>query len=74
MSKTIYSTNEWNGYGKQNRYHNEYRLDGDEVTKVKVHNQRYFDGEESSWHTDEQEVDSWKTDDPSMPDWLRKYL
>lgn len=72
--KTIYRTNDWDGYGKQNRYHNEYRLDGDEVEKVKVHDQRSFDGEESAWHREETLLDSWQTDDPSMPGWLRKYL
>ena len=71
---TIYETNEWNGYGKQNYYHNEYRREGDTVYKVKCHRFKSFDGDESSWEEEEEVVESWEIGDPSMPDWLEQYL
>lgn len=71
---TIYVTNEWKGYGKQNYYRYEYRLEGDRVVKYKCHRQKFFDGDENNWETDEQEVDSWNTDDSDMPEWLREKL
>ncbi|ACP32741.1 hypothetical protein cauri_1148 [Corynebacterium aurimucosum ATCC 700975] len=74
IMKTIYKTNQWKGYGKQNYYWNEYRLDGDTVHKIKCNRFKYFDGDESVWETEEKEVESWAKDDPDMPDWLHKYL
>lgn len=74
MAKTIYRTNDWNGYGKQNYYWNEYRLEGDTVEKYKCHQQKFFDGDENVWNHEENLVDSWSKDDSSMPDWINQYI
>ena len=70
----IYTTKEYKGYGDQNYYHNEYRLEGDEVVKYNCNRHKMFDGQESSWQIREKRMKAWKLDDPDMPEWLKKAI
>ena len=72
--ETLYTTQEWKGYGKQNYYHNEYRQDGDTIEKVQCHRQKFFDGKENNWDKSEKVVESWTKGDPGIPDWLEEYI
>lgn len=71
---TIYTTNEWKGYGKQNYYWNEYRLKGNTVEKYKCHRQKFFDGKENVWGKEEHLEESWDINSKGMPTWLNKYI
>ena len=71
---TIYTTNEWSGYGKHNYYWNEYRKEGDEIEKYKCHRFKFFDGDENNWETEEELIDSWYIGDSDMPEWLNDYI
>ena len=70
----IYKTNEWNGYGKQNYFWHEYRLEGLKVVKFKCNRRKFFDGDENTWVEKEEVVESWNRDDESLPEWLNNYL
>jgi len=72
--KTIYTTREWKGYGKQNYSHYKYKQEGKEVFKYLCRRFKFFDGKENSWEKTEKLIGSWKTNDSSMPEWLHKYI
>ena len=71
---TIYTTNEWKGYGRQNYYWNEYRLNGNTVEKYKCYRQKCFDGKENNWEREEKLEVSWDINNKNMPDWLRRHI
>ncbi len=70
----IYKTNEWSGYGKQNYFWHEYRLEDRNVVKFKCNRRKFFDGDENTWVEKEEVIESWNRDDASLPAWLNHYL
>lgn len=63
-----------NGYGKQNYYWNEYRLEGNSIVNYKCNRHKFFDGNENNWEESETEVESWNINDSNLPNWLREYI
>ena len=70
---TIYTTNEWKGYGKE-YYWNRYDVEGGDIVKYKCRRAKFFDGDENTWEEDEHEVDRWCIEDGNYPDWLNNYI
>jgi hypothetical protein len=71
---TIYVTNEYKGYGKQNYYWNEYRQEGKTVYKYKMNRFKSFDGHDNEWVTEEKLEWSCDINSPNLPDWLKQYI
>lgn len=71
---TIYKTQEWDGFVKNTHYWNEYRLDGDTVSKFKCYRIKTFDSDGSYWATGEDLEESWQIGDPAMPEWLNQHI
>ena len=44
------------------------------MVKYKFHQQKFFDGKESSWDEEEYEEELWSIEEHNMPEWLRKNI
>lgn len=71
---TIYVTDQWKGFGKQNYFWNEYRFESGKVFKFKCHKHKHFDGDENAWLENEELIESWEITDPAIPEWLNQYI
>ena len=70
----IYTTNEWPGFGKNNFYHYEYRLEGEEIVKYLCRRYKLSDDQDNNWRENEKHTEFWELSDPDMPDWLKDKL
>ena len=71
--EVLYTTKEWKD-PCNNHYCNEYRQEGNIITKVKCSWGKFFDGKESEKSESEKVLETWKKGDPNIPEWLQKFI
>lgn len=71
---TIFKTEKWDGFGRQNYYWHEYRLEENQVVKYKCHKFKLLENGKEDWCIEEQREESWLFNDPDLPEFLKEYL